>query len=1007
MNLASLIKEFTAEALEHIVTAEEDVLALEEGSSDKETVNRLFRALHTIKGGAACVNFDEIKKFAHVMESLAGKLRDGTLSVTPQITQAMLEGVDKLKTGILSGKGQIDDAELILEQLHGLAQLNSVANVTCSETPKISATAIFDLGKLDTSEAREQGLHVFELTLDAVQECKRSSCTPAQLLATLNSIGTVLASKPETSAFTDDSPALTLCSFIIATMIDDSDVLFPGLQIEPISFIHYTPEDIPVATLSSAGASLPPEPMVEPLVAPSISSPAAALPAQNPSAARSPEQSVRIPVEIADKLMNLAGELVVVRNRSMQVQASGNAREISAVNQRLDVVTSDIQRTVMRTRMQPIGNVFGRFTRVVRDLGRSLGKEMELEISGSEVEFDKSIIDGIVEPLMHLVRNAVDHGIESPEERKQSGKPALGRIRLMAQHQAGMVNIQVQDDGKGIDAEKICDAVVEKGLMTRSQVENLSVREALALIFLPGFSTAKQITEISGRGVGMDVVKASLQKLGGIVEIQSVVGQGSSISISLPLTLAIIPAIILAVGNQCFAVPQVSVIEVVWLHGDEVFQSIQQIDASEVYWLRGKMLPLIRLSKVLKIEPTCLDPETGLEFPDRRAQASDRRQNEVERNDSERSGVRDRRVSLDNSLYIIVLRIGSDSFGLCVERIVDTEEIVVKPLHDRLKLSKVYAGVTVLGDGTTSFILDVSELAHTGGIRCEKAESRSVKAISNQDEMQKMLVFTNGSERFAIPLCLLMRVDEISCGEIQMAVGREYLRFRDALIPLVRIEQALPGISSHYQSDYIYAIIPKIGQPVGIAASSIIEIAEVDSNTLTHCTDHAAIIGSQIVNGFATTLLDLCTLVNLVEPGWMATLDQAGDAKIRVVLAEDSLLYSALLASYLRGMGMDVQTGINGKEVLEIIKLGGVDCVVSDIEMPVMDGFDLARQLKSSEVWREIPLVGISAMDEKLMRPRALAAGFDEFRSKNNLPLLGETILALLAQTARRVGDAR
>jgi len=1007
MNLADLIKEYIAEAQEHFATAEDDILSLEQldASHSKETINRLFRALHTIKGGAACVNFDSVKEFAHAMENIAGLLREGVLEANSEIAQTLLEGLDKLKGAVLSGKGDLEDSDSILERLRHIAQLPMNRNALNTESFVPISKCIFDLKHVNTADVKEQGLHIFEFTLDAVVECKRKTCTAAELLECFVSLGTLLASTPDQSLFLNGEPGFSKCSILLATMIDDHEVLFPGLQIEPISFIHYAPEDFPpfegevkkIVTEIPIAASIFPQ--LTQITEQKRFQQTPTLVAASPRA----EQNMRIPVEIADKLMNLAGELVVVRNRNAQVIASGNSRDISAVNQRLDVVTSDIQRTIMRTRMQPIGNVFGRFSRVVRDLGRSLGKEVELEIRGADVELDKSIIDGIVEPLTHLVRNAVDHGIESPEERKQKIKPAVGHITLTAQHLAGLVNIEVTDDGKGINPQKLREVAVEKGLLTHNQVELLSDREALNLIFMAGFSTAKEITEVSGRGVGMDVVRASLQKLGGVVEIESIFGQGSTISIRLPLTLAIIPAIILAAEDQCFAVPQVSVVEVVWLHGDEIYQSIQKIDESEVYWLRGKMLPLIRLSTVLKIQSSFTDPQTGLKIRERRAEMPDRRQNSDFHDTNARSGIRERRTSVENSLYIIVLRVGSDSFGLCVERIVDTEEIVVKPLHERLKASKVYAGATVLGDGATALILDVSELARTGGIRCEKTENRSMQVRSSIDELQRMLVFTNGKERFAVPLCLLMRVDEISTQEVQVATGRELLSFRDSLIPLLRIEHAIPGIASAYDDDFIHAIIPRIGTPVGIAAAQIIDIVEIDNNTLIHSNNQSAIIGTQNINGHATTLLDLCVLINILEPSWMSSFDKPKENRRRVLLVEDSPLYCALASSYLRSLGLEIITAANGNEALDLIMLGGVDGIISDIEMPVMDGFDLARRLKADKSFQQIPLLGISSMDEKTVRPRALDAGFDEFRSKSNLPLLGETIESLLSLSERRV----
>lgn len=1008
MNLTELIKEYVAEAQEHFATAEEDILSLEQidPGQCKEAINRLFRALHTIKGGAACVNFDRVKEFAHAMENIAGMLRENTLIVNFEIIQALLEGLDRLKGAVLSGKGDLEDSDAILERLHHIANMHLVNILPTTDTSTSKPKTCFDLRLVNTAEAKEQGLHIFEFALDVARECKRKECTAEELLESIASLGNILATNPEASSFANEVHGTTITSLLLATMIDDHEVLFLGLQIEPLSFIHYAPEDFPPFQ-GNLEKMVSETPVVSiPLIQPPKAMEHTVIPqAPNSTPTTSPraEQNMRIPVEIADKLMNLAGELVVVRNRNAQVIASGNSRDISAVNQRLDVVTSDIQRTIMRTRMQPIGNVFGRFSRVVRDLGRSLGKEVELEIRGSDVELDKSIIDGIVEPLTHLVRNSVDHGIEAPEERKQNAKPAVGHITLSALHLAGLVSIQVSDDGKGINPQKLREVAVEKGLLTHSQADLLSEREALNLIFMAGFSTAKEITEVSGRGVGMDVVRASLQKLGGIVEIESSIGQGSTISIRLPLTLAIIPAIILAVEDQCFAVPQVSVIEVVWLHGDEVYQSIQKIDESEVYWLRGKILPLIRLSKVLNIQRTFTDPNTGEKGIDRRTEMPDRRQNGDSFDTNARTGVRDRRISLINSLYIIVLRVGSDSFGLCVERIVDTEEIVVKPLHKRLKASKVYAGATVLGDGATALILDVSELARKGGIRCEKTETRALKSKSNIDELQRMLVFTNGKERFAVPLCLLMRVDEISTQEIQIATGREHLSFRNSLIPLLRIERAIPGISCKYDDNFLHAIIPRIGAPVGIAAARIIDIVEIDNNTAIHSSNQSAIIGTQIINGHATTLLDLCVLIKTLDPSWMSSFDQSNTKKKHVLLVEDSPLFQVLATSYLRSIGLEITTALNGKEALELLQQGLIDGVISDIEMPVMDGFDLARRIKTDIAFQHIPLLGISSMDEKTVRPRALDAGFNEFRSKSNLPLLGETIQSLLSLAPRRV----
>jgi two-component system chemotaxis sensor kinase CheA len=1011
------LDEFYAEAREHLLTAEEDVLALEQASGNPEMINRLFRSLHSIKGGAACVNLLKIKELAHAMENVVGKIREGILTPTHDISQALLDGLDKLKAGVESGdENSLQDAAPIIARLAEVVQELKTPDGPPAPEKSAGAGHIFDISQYDLSIVRTQLLHLYEFTLDVTLECKKGKCTPAELYQKLCSVGTIIADIKAPAK----SPAKTMpCSFLLASMIDDPEILFPGLEITPVSCYLYKPEEIPArdgankditmeTNIAEIDSPLPEKKIAN---APRKDAPASsgAAHAVTPSAAAVPashgeEQSVRIPVELLDKLMNLVGELVVVRNRNTQLLTSGNAQELSAVNQRLNVVTSEIQMTVMQTRMRPVGDVFSRFTRVVRDLSKNLGKEIELDISGGDVELDKSIVDNIAEPLTHLVRNAADHGLESAEDRKRAGKQAIGHIRLSARHQAGLVNIQVIDDGKGIDPKIMREAAIKKGICTQSKAEALTDREALDLILLPGFSTASRVTDLSGRGVGMDVVKTSLQKFGGVVEIQSVKGAGTTISISLPLTLAIIPALILTVEDQCFAIPQVNVSEVVWLHGDEVYQSVQKIDDKEVYWLRGKMLPLLRLSKALGIRRTYKDPATNEQKSDRRVEAPDRRNTSGPVGNNKRKGPRDRRSSISNSMYIIVLRLGGDQFGLCVERIVDTEEIVVKPLHERLKKCRVYAGVTVLGDGSTALIIDVPELAQTGGVRCDKTDAASVKARTSDDNRQKMLVFSaGGNERFALPLSMLLRVDEVSVNEIQTAGGREYLRFRDSVIPLVRMDKAVRGVSPCRDLKYLFAIIPRIGKPIGIAAAEIIDIIDLENSMEPGPADQAVIIGSQLVEGRLTAILDLCALIEAAQPGWFSSKERNKIKKLRVVLAEDSAFFRALLGSYLRGIGLDVTCAANGKEALDILEHTPVDGVVSDLEMPVMDGFELARRLKSHETLSLLPLVGISAMDEAVVRPRALDAGFDEFRSKNNLPLLVKSLEDILASLPSNV----
>jgi two-component system chemotaxis sensor kinase CheA len=349
--------------------------------------------------------------------------------------------------------------------------------------------------------------------------------------------------------------------------------------------------------------------------------------------------------------------------------------------------------------------------------------------------------------------------------------------------------------------------------------------------------------------------------------------------------------------------------------------------------------------------------------------------------------------------------VGSERFGLCVESIIDTEEIVVKPLHERLKTCKVYAGVTVLGDGVTAMILDIPELAAMGGIRYDTTEATTAKYRRSADELQKMLLFSIGSNgRFALPLSLLMRIDEVNIAEIQTGGGREYVRFRDSVIPLIRIERSIKGFSASYGPRYLYAIIPRIGKPIGIAAAEIIDVVDIDDKMERAPAGKKAIIGTHLLEGRVTSLLDLCALIDLAEPGWLSADKQDKTTLRKVVVAEDSSLYRTLIGSYLSGLGFEVLAAVDGKEAMNIIQRekGEIDGVLSDLEMPVVDGFEFARKMKSNELLRQIPLLGMSAMEATVARSRAMDAGFDDFTPKSDLPTVAEAFSALVMKAKRR-----
>src|SRR5579864_4796331 len=426
------------------------------------------------------------------------------------------------------------------------------------------------------------------------------------------------------------------------------------------------------------------------------------------------DSTIRVDVGQLDRLMNRVGELVLLRNQIVQYTNSTEDSELLATSQRLNLLTTELQEGVMKTRMQPIGNIWSKFPRTVRDVALGCGKQVRIEMEGKETELDKTIIEAIKDPLTHIVRNSVDHGIESPEARTAAGKNPEGRLFLRAFHEGGQVNIEITDDGAGLDFEKIRNKAIQKGMISADQAARMTEREITNLIWLPGFSTADKVTNVSGRGVGMDVVKTNIEKIGGTVDVQSKLGKGSTVRMKIPLTLAIIPALIVTTAGDRYAIPQVSLLELVRLEGEQARKGLELVNGAPVYRLRGKLLPLVYLKRELRADTQ----EQGVASPKTESQ----------------------------SVNIVVLRADDRAFGLIVDEINDTEEIVVKPLSKQLKSINTYAGATIMGDGRVALILDVLGLAQRANVVNEVRD----RAIADKDEKQSLS--TAASQRSAVLL---------------------------------------------------------------------------------------------------------------------------------------------------------------------------------------------------------------------------------------------------------------
>jgi two-component system chemotaxis sensor kinase CheA len=554
------------------------------------------------------------------------------------------------------------------------------------------------------------------------------------------------------------------------------------------------------------------------------------------------DSTVRVNVGLLDKVMNLVGELVLARNQVLQFANRMRDTNFLAAAQRLNLITTELQAGVMKTRMQPIGNIWDQFPRTVRDVALTCGKEVKIEMEGKDTELDKTIIEAIKDPLTHLVRNSVDHGIELPEDRVKWGKDPTGRLILRAFHEGGQVIIEISDDGAGLNVERIYQKALERGVITAEQSTRMSEREIFNLIFLPGFSTAEKVTNVSGRGVGMDVVKTNVEKIGGTVDIQSTLGRGTTVRVKIPLTLAIIPALVVTCGGDRYAIPQVNLLELVRLGADEVGRGIELVHGAPVYRLRGRLLPLVYLNRELKLAPDALSAE-------------------------------------QSAVNIVVLQADERQFGLVVDQINDTEEIVVKPLRQQLKVLKIFAGSSIMGDGRVALILDVLGLAQYAGVVRETREhaqaEKPPEAAEVAADKQTFLLFAGpGDSRMAIPLSTVARLEEFPAAQVEMSGSQWVTQYRGQILPLIRLNVALEGRRNKQRTlqapptldskPIQVLVLNHDGRSFGLVVERILGIVE-DRADVRSAANRAAVLYSVVIGNRVTELLDIPATLRSAE----------------------------------------------------------------------------------------------------------------------------------------------
>jgi len=883
-----LLADFLTETNESIAELDVALVTLERTPDDSETLSLIFRLVHTIKGTCGFLGLPRLERVAHAGENVLGKLRDHTLTVTPDIISQVLAGLDRIKMivaalGATGAEPAGDDSELI-----------AALDATAMGRPPAAAAA---------------------------------------------PVAPVLA------------PAPTPEPVVVAEQPVDPE-----------------PEPEPVA------AAAPEPSLAEPprAAAPTLAAPKRAdtAPVEETQGAANAQptaaaQTIRVTVDVLEDLMTLVSELVLTRNQLLQLARNQEDSGFAVPLQRLSHITSDLQEGVMKTRMQPIGNAWNKLPRLVRDLSQELGKKIELTMLGAETELDRQVLELIKDPLTHMVRNSGDHGLEGPAERRAAGKSETGRITLNAYHEGGHIILEISDDGRGLAVDRIKAKAITNGLATELELASMSDAQIQRFIFRAGFSTAAQISAVSGRGVGMDVVKTNIEKIGGTIDLKSIPGQGTTFTIKIPLTLAIVSALIVEAGGERFAIPQLSVVELVRAQreGEKGAGSesvIERINDTPVLRLRDRLLPLVGLKDLLELG-NGQDREAGA--------------------------------------YIVVTQVGSSLLGIIVDRVFDTEEIVVKPVTPILRHVSMFSGNTILGDGSVIMILDPNGIARGTGVGAS-SESRNAKSTTTDfartvDKTAMLIFRAGGEQKMAVPLGLVARLEDVPREKIEISCGNPVMQYRGRLMPLV----PLSGIVDMERPRQPLLVFADGERAMGLMVDQIVDVVE-DRLDIELSGARPGLLGTAVIGGQATDILDTSYWLGQTGDDWFrqGQSDQKHNAA-RLLVVEDSDFFRQLIGPTLGAAGFQVRAVASAEEALRLRDSGVMfDAVVSDIEMPGMDGLDFARAVRAAGPWTALPMIALTSHAEPHHVDAGRDAGFTDYVAKFNRESLVASLRDCLAE---------
>jgi len=931
-----LLSEFLTETNENIGIVDAALVTLEQNPEDESQIDNIFRLVHTIKGTCGFLGLPRLEAVAHAGENVLGKIRDKELTVTADVVTIILEAMDVIKELLESLEQTEEEPEG--DDIDLIQRLNDVAYGT-----SLASSA-------NTSNVVELVEEVTEADLEAA------------FLA---------AEGPEDIA----PPALEskLVAHPNEVTLDELEAAFqaaPG------------PDDVAAPVVVEAAAE---EVVLEAEPVAAVETPAAPKPKKAKKAAADKpakettlaNQSIRVSVELLEDLMTMVSELVLTRNQLLQMVRGMDDNEFTVPLQRLSHVTTELQEGLMKTRMQPIGNAWSKLPRIIRDLSNDLNKKIDLVMHGAETELDRQVLEMIKDPLTHMVRNSADHGLETPEERLAAGKKETGRVVLDAFHEGGHIIITISDDGRGLNSEKIKAKVLENGLATESELDSMSLQQIQNFIMRPGFSTAEKVTNVSGRGVGMDVVRSNIEKIGGTVELKSEEGSGSVFTIKIPLTLAIVSALIVECAGERFAVPQISVVELVRASADgRSDNTIELINDTPVLRLRDRLLPLVHLNDILRLE-TAADEVAE---------------------QSQIKGAED---------FIIVTQVGAYTFGIVVDRVFDTEEIVVKPVAPILRHLSIFSGNTILGDGSVIMILDPNGIASQTGenvVGDHSFEEEVSRAASETDKVAMLICRAGGDEPKAVPLSLVARLEEVDVDTIEHTNGQMVVQYRGKIMPLVALNDQSKIVETGRQPILVFS---DNDRTMGLIVDEIVDIVE-DSLNVEMASNVEGMIGSAVIRNKATDIIDVGYYLQQCFGDWFGGGETAAfgseNTSQRVLLVDDSPFFRNMLVPLLSVAGYEVSTAENPTEALAMRDAGKeFDIIVSDIEMPGMDGFQFAEEVLNDDRWADTPIIALSSHTTPQDFDRGRQVGFSDYVAKFDRDALMNT----LSQTLRAGGGAK